>query len=213
MSMAVENDRLVTLSVRMADMSGKILEETGPEGLTYLHGHGDILPKLEQALEGRFEGEGFFIKLEPHEAFGEYDSEAIRILPAQQLGEEELIVPGLTFEVIPGEPADGRLWRVTDVAEGMAVLEANHPLAGMALQFEIRVLKVATVDDPEMLEEDGVVVPSFLSVADQIVNEDMDDEDDEVYEAQLAEQQAGGSASSGFESPMDRMAKTPRIIR
>ncbi|EJX02512.1 hypothetical protein EVA_09383, partial [gut metagenome] len=52
---------LVTLAVRMADMTGKILEETGPEGLTYWHGHGDIFPKLEAALDGRFEGEGFFI--------------------------------------------------------------------------------------------------------------------------------------------------------
>ena len=59
MSLAVAKDTLVTLSVRMADMTGKILEETGPEGMTYLHGHGDIFPKLEAALEGRFEGEGF----------------------------------------------------------------------------------------------------------------------------------------------------------
>ena len=65
MALAVKKDMLVTLSVRMADMSGKILEESGPEGLTYLHGHGDIFPKLEAALEGRFPGEGFFIKLEP----------------------------------------------------------------------------------------------------------------------------------------------------
>ena len=64
MALAVKKDMLVTLSVRMADMSGKILEESGPEGLTYLHGHGDIFPKLEAALEGRFPGEGFFIKLE-----------------------------------------------------------------------------------------------------------------------------------------------------
>lgn len=207
MALSVENDRLVTLSVRMADMSGKILEETGPEGLTYLHGHGDILSKLEKALEGRFEGEGFFIKLEPEDAFGEYDSEAIRIVPASQLGEEELIVPGLSFEGIPGEVSDGRLWRVTDVAEGMAVLEANHPLAGMALQFEIRVTKVSEVDDPEALEEEGEVVPSFLSIADQLVSEDMDDEEDAVYDAQIEE------GHSHEPSAMDRMAKSPRIIR
>ncbi len=207
MSLSVENDRLVTLSVRMADMSGKILEETGPEGLTYLHGHGDILPKLEAALTGRFEGEGFFIKLEPEEAFGEYDDEAIRMLPLTQLGEPELIVPGLTFEGIPGETPDGRLWRVTDVAEGMAVLEANHPLAGIALQFEIRVLKVEEVDDAEALAQDGAVVPSFLSFADKLVDEDFEDEDD--YEAALHEHQHALD-----DTPMGRMAgKPPRIIR
>ena len=44
MALAVKQDMLVTLSVRMADMSGKNLEESGPEGRTYLHGHGDIFP-------------------------------------------------------------------------------------------------------------------------------------------------------------------------
>ncbi len=209
MSLAVENDRLVTLSVRMADMSGKILEETGPEGLTYLHGHGDILPKLEKALEGRFEGEGFFIKLEPEEAFGEYDDEAIRMVPASQLGEPDVIVPGLTFEEIPGEQPDGRMWRVTDVAEGMAVLEANHPLAGIALQFEIRVLHIEEVDDPEALSEETAIVPSFLTFADKIVNEDFDEEDDEAYERQLAEHHHHED-----DTPMGRMAgRPPRIIR
>ena len=65
MALSVENDRLVTLSVRMADMSGKILEETGPEGLTYLHGHGDILSKLEKALEGRLRAKGSSLSWNP----------------------------------------------------------------------------------------------------------------------------------------------------
>ena len=97
MSLAVAKDTLVTLSVRMADMTGKILEETGPEGMTYLHGHGDIFPKLEAALEGRFEGEGFVIKLEPEDAFGEYDPDSLVMVPAERLGSPETVVPGLVF--------------------------------------------------------------------------------------------------------------------
>lgn len=41
----VKKDRLVTLAVRMADMTGRVLEESPEEGITYLHGHGDIFPK------------------------------------------------------------------------------------------------------------------------------------------------------------------------
>ncbi len=165
MASAVKNDSLVTLSVRIADMSGKVLEETGPEGIQYLHGHGDIFPKLEKALEGRFPGEGFFIKLEPEEAFGEYDSDAIRMVPLRELGDDpDAIVPGLVFEKVPGAEDDGRRWYVTDVAEGYAVLEPNHPYAGWALQFEIKVLAVEDTDGVEALGNDDVVVPSFLSV-------------------------------------------------
>lgn len=217
MTLSVKKDMLVTLQVRMADMSGKVLEETGPEGLTYLHGHGDIFPKIEKALEGRFQGEGFVIKLEPEEAFGQYDSDAIEMVPVKSLGDPETIVPGLVFEGIPGRRADGRRWRITDVADGMAVLETNHPLAGLALQFEIKVLKIEPAPfDEDAVGNDSVVVPSFLSVPDKIVaeeeGEDLSDEEmDRALEGRRAESAAAAAADS---TPMGRMAgKPPRIIR
>lgn len=199
----VEKDKLVTLSVKMADMSGEILEETGEEGIVYLHGHGDIFPKIEEALESRFEGEGFFIKLEPEDAFGEYDSDAIEMVPLEALGDPESIVPGLQFEDIPGRPSEGKIWHVTDVAGGFAVLETNHPYAGMALQFEIKVLKVEDPLGDETGTED-VVVPSFLKFADKIVDEDFDDE--EEYDVVAAGYEDDGSS-------MAKLARTPRIVR
>lgn len=199
----VEKDKLVTLSVKMADMSGAILEETDEDGIVYLHGHGDIFPKLEEALESRFEGEGFFIKLEPEDAFGEYDPDAIEMVPLEALGDPEMIVPGLQFEEIPGRPSEGKIWRVTDVAGGFAVLETNHPYAGMALQFEVKVLKVEDPVGEETGSED-VVVPGFLKFADKIVDEDFDDDED------------FDSVAAGYEddgSSMAKLARTPRIVR
>lgn len=196
---AVEKDKLVTIAVTMADMTGRVLEETGPEGITYLHGHGDIFPKIEQALEGRFPGEGFSIALQPEDAFGEYDADAIRMVPLAELGDPDSIVPGLQFEQVPGEPADGRVWRITDVAEGVAILEANHPLAGCGLQFAVKVLKVETPEGDEVGSDD-VVVPGFLGLADKLVSED----DDEPSEEELrAERDAFAAA----------MAKPVRIVR
>ena len=197
----VQKDKLVTLAVKMADMTGKILEETGPEGITYLHGHGDIFPKIEAALEGRFPGEGFTIALEPEDAFGEYDADAIRMVPLERLGDPESVVPGLQFDEVPGEGPDGRIWRITDVAEGVAILEAYHPLAGCGLQFEV---KVMSVEDPSGDETgtDDVVVPGFLGLADKIVSED--DDDDLPYAV---------AAQEPDDSSMARLAKPPRIVR
>ncbi|MBM6703782.1 hypothetical protein H6A60_04680 [Sutterella massiliensis] len=197
----VQKNKLVTLAVKMADMTGKILEETGPEGITYLHGHGDIFPKIEAALEGRFPGEGFTIALEPEDAFGEYDADAIRMVPLERLGDPESVVPGLQFDEVPGEGPDGRIWRITDVAEGVAILEANHPLAGCGLQFEV---KVMSVEDPSGDETgtDDVVVPGFLGLADKIVSED--DDDDLPYAV---------AAQEPDDSSMARLAKPPRIVR
>ena len=197
----VQKDKLVTLAVKMADMTGKILEETGPEGITYLHGHGDIFPKIEAALEGRFPGEGFTIALEPEDAFGEYDADAIRMVPLERLGDPESVVPGLQLDHVPRQGPDGRIWRITDVAEGVAILEANHPLAGYGLQFEV---KVMSVEDPSGDETgtDDVVVPGFLGLADKLVSED--DDDDLPYAV---------AAQEPDDSSMARLAKPPRIVR
>ena len=57
MADAIRKGMLVTISLVMADMTGRTLEETPPEGMVYLHGEGDIFPRLEKALEGHFAGE------------------------------------------------------------------------------------------------------------------------------------------------------------
>lgn len=171
--MVIEKDCVVGIHVRMFDLQKHLLEETEPEGVTYLHGHGDIFPKLESALEGKTAGDTITVQLETEDAFGEFDAEAIRLVPVKALGDPELIVPGLVFSDVPGEPSDGRHWRVTDVAEGMAVLDANHPLAGWALKFEVKVLSVSRPDG-EATGNDDVVVPGFLGFAEKIIDDETD---------------------------------------
>lgn len=210
MAEAIRKGMLVTLSVLMADMTGQTIEETPPEGIVYLHGNGDIFPKLEEALEGRFAGEGFSIHLEPEDAFGEYDAEAIRLVPLANFAHPEKLEAGAVVDEVPGEAPDGRTWRVTDMAEEMVVLEANHPLAGVGLQFAIKVLDVVEPTEAELeaMEDDGTpsLVPSFLKVADRIVSED--DDDDTPYDSL-----EGGATTEPDNSSMARLAKPPRIVR
>ena len=104
-----------------------------------------------------------------------------------------------------------RSWRVTDMADGMAVLEAIHPLAGGGLQFAVKVLDVHEPSEAELesMEDDGSasLVPPFLRLADKIVSED--DDDDTPYEA------ADGESADpyGDGSSMAKLAKPPRIVR
>ena len=211
MADAVRKGMLVTLSVLMADMTGKTIDETPPEGMVYLHGSGDIFPKLEAALEGHFAGEGFTIHLEPEDAFGEYDAEAIKCIPVENFAHPENLEPGAVVDEVPGEAHDGRVWRVTDLADGMVVLEANHPLAGVGLQFAVKILDVhePTESELEAMEDDGTesIVPPFLKIADKIVSED--DEDDTPYD-DFGE---GGASLEPDDSSMARLAKPPRIVR
>ncbi len=118
--------------------------------LTYLHGgYGELLAALERALEGRAPGEAILVQLEPEQAFGEYDARLLRVEPAERYGE------GLQvgMEVEEGS----RFYTVTDIAAGKVVLDANHPLAGMALRFSCQVLGVRTAKPEEISR--GVSLP------------------------------------------------------
>ncbi|HET7670032.1 MAG TPA: peptidylprolyl isomerase [Burkholderiales bacterium] len=118
--------------------------------VSYLHGgYGQMLEALERALEGKGAGESVLLQLEPEDAFGEYDAELIRVEPVERYGEGVAI--GMQVE------EDETVYTVTDVAAGKAVLDANHPLAGMALRFSIVILTVRAASKEEISR--GVSLP------------------------------------------------------
>jgi FKBP-type peptidyl-prolyl cis-trans isomerase SlyD len=135
------------MSVELHDAQGALLHEAG-EALVYLHGgHGGLPLALEQALEGKSEGDLVRVHLEPEQAFGDYDPELLRVEPRSRYGEG--IEVGMEVEdAFDGEPP--QLYLVTDVAQNKVVLDANHPLAGMALEFTCRVLVVRDANPGEI---------------------------------------------------------------
>ena len=114
-----------------------------PVELSYVHGgYGQLFDKLERALEGRQAGDALQIQLEPEEAFGEYDAELVRLEKVEHYGAG--LAVGMEVE------EDERIYRVTDIAGGSAVLDANHPLAGMALRFSVVILAVRAATREEV---------------------------------------------------------------
>lgn len=132
----------------MHDAHGARLQ--APSELTYLHGgYGELLDALEKALEGKGPGDALQLQLEPEQAFGEYDATLLRIEPAERYGKG--IEVGMEVE------EDSRFYTVTDIAAGKVVLDANHPLAGMALRFSLEIITVRHAR-PEELRR-GVSLP------------------------------------------------------
>lgn len=146
--MQVSADHWVTVHYRLFDSEGDPVEE-GTRELTYLHGgYGNVFPRIEAALEGRDDGESVSLYLEPVDSFGDYDADLVTIVPRERLPSN--LETGMTFDGVPGEAGDGRLYTVTDITDQVVVLDGNHPLAGMALRFEVTVIGVRPADDDEV---------------------------------------------------------------
>jgi FKBP-type peptidyl-prolyl cis-trans isomerase SlyD len=141
---------VVTIDVELWDFWGNLLRKT-EEPLSYLHGGEDgILPALEAALDGKPIGAMVEARLEPEDAFGEYDEQLLRVEPRARFPES--VAAGMQFEGIPGVAEDDdAIYTVTDVADDKVVLDANHPLAGIGVKFVCRIVDVrpATADERE----------------------------------------------------------------
>jgi FKBP-type peptidyl-prolyl cis-trans isomerase SlyD len=122
----------------------------GDEPLEYQHGSGRLLPGLERALDGRCEGERFEVTLPPEEAYGERNKALQQRVPAETFGGVDQIEPGMCFLAHGDDDRRVESVIVTEVDEdnGYVVVDTNHPLAGMTLEFEVSV--VAVRDTPTL---------------------------------------------------------------
>jgi len=144
--MNIGNNSVVTISFKLFDSGNQMLEES-PEPVVYLHGtHSGIFPKIEDALDGKKVGDSISITLEPVDAFGEYDAKMIRIEPVADLPPDIAIGGYLVAEQDGAEV----VWRVTGIADGKAVLDGNHELAGQRLRFDCSVLGVRAASADEV---------------------------------------------------------------
>ncbi|MBR9866831.1 MAG: peptidylprolyl isomerase [Oceanospirillales bacterium] len=121
------------------------------EPLPYIHGRKNIIPGLEQALEGRVAGDKFSVTIEPELGYGERDEEKISIIDAESFAGFDAITEGLMCQI---EGADGQPQLVTithiDDEEGEVTIDANHPFAGQTLNFEVEVISVREASEAEL---------------------------------------------------------------
>ena len=160
--MRIARGTLVSLQVRMFDAQGNLLEASEAP-LVYLHGANDIFPAVEQALEAKAAGDELSLRLEPEQSFGDFDPQLVHLVERDRIGRD--VTVGMQVEGLPGAAGDTRIYRVTDIADDIAVLDGNHPLAGMALRLDIKVLAVEAASAEELAQAESPQVPDFLRPA------------------------------------------------
>jgi len=144
--MNVFSNTVVSITFKLFDASNQLIEEA-EQPIAYLHGsHSGIFPKIEQALNQKKVGESISVTLEPADAFGDYDPEMIRLEPLANLPSDVAVGGQLVAE------QDGQevVWRVTDIADGKAVLDGNHELAGQRLRFDCTVVDIRPATKEEI---------------------------------------------------------------
>lgn len=146
--MNIARNTVVTLSYRVTDSDGNLVD-AGEQPIVYLHGGYDgIFPRIEEALQGKSVGEALELKLQPEDAFGDYDAELVAVEPRSLFPDN--IEIGMQFERATEEGDDGELYTITDIAEDKVVVDGNHPLAGMALVFSCTVAEVREASKEEI---------------------------------------------------------------
>jgi FKBP-type peptidyl-prolyl cis-trans isomerase SlyD len=154
--MKIRKGCLVDLVYELKDEEGSVVESAGPEEpMTYLHGYGEIAPGLEEELDGVEEGAVLEIVLPPGKAYGDYNPEGIVAVPRSEFPADAEIVPGdaISVQVKSDEESDETEeieMRVLEISPDAITLDANHPLAGQEVTFDIRVIGVRQASEQEI---------------------------------------------------------------
>jgi len=146
----IAQEKVVSIHYTLKNAEGSVLDSSsGSDPLAYLHGAGNIIPGLESALEGKEAGEKLAVTVEPGQGYGDRDERLVQDVPRAAFKDVQELAPGMQFQA--QGPQGTRLVVVTQVAEETVTVDANHPLAGQTLHFEVEVAEVrdATAEELE----------------------------------------------------------------
>jgi FKBP-type peptidyl-prolyl cis-trans isomerase SlyD len=148
--LSIKKDSVVSFNYTLKDDAGEVIDSSPPgEPLAYLHGYGNIVPGLERELEGKASNDKLSVKIAPADAYGEYSRDVIQKVPRRSLKGIPKITVGMRLHAQTQEGP--RAVTVTAVTGDMVTLDANHPLAGKTLNFDIEIVEVrdATAEELE----------------------------------------------------------------
>lgn len=142
--MQIAKHKVAAIHYTLRDNDGNVLDSSeGRDPLYYIQGIGNLIPGMEEGLEGRESGEKLDLKISPAKGYGELNPQLVQQVPLNAFGGQE-VKPGMRFSTNRGETVT-----VTEVGVESVTVDGNHPLAGMELNFEVEVVEVrnATADE------------------------------------------------------------------
>jgi FKBP-type peptidyl-prolyl cis-trans isomerase SlyD len=143
--MQITKHKVASIHYTLTDNDGNVLDSSsGREPLTYIQGIGNLIAGMEEGLEGKTKGEKFNLKVSPEKGYGVKDDALTQKVPRSAFGTQEVKV-GMQFQT-----NQGGVVTVTHVGLAEITVDANHPLAGVEINFAVEVLEIRHATDEEI---------------------------------------------------------------
>ena len=147
--MQIAKNTVAMIDYTLTDPSGQVIDTSqGRQPLAYLHGASNIIPGLETALEGKGAGESLAVTVPPEQGYGPRDPNLVQPVPRSNFQGISEIKPGMQFQA--QTPDGARVVTVVNVDPQNVTVDANHPLAGMELKFDVNVVDVRPATTEEL---------------------------------------------------------------
>lgn len=151
------SDKMVVVLTYELIVDGQTIDKADKDKpLDYIHGEKMLLPKFEEEIAGKSEGEEFDFFISPENGYGEYNPEHLVELPKNCFEidgqiQEELLKPGNIIPMLNNEDMVVR-GTVKEVKQDIVVMDFNHPLAGKTLHFKGNIISIREATEKELKE-------------------------------------------------------------
>lgn len=148
--MNIEDNSVVSIHYELTDDDGATIDSSaGQEPLTYLHGAENIIPGLEDALTGKTSGDKLQVHVQPEQGYGEIHSELIQVVPKTAFAGIDDLQAGMQLQA-EGDGGQVQHVIVKDISDDGVTIDANHPLAGKVLHFDVVIETVRAATKEEL---------------------------------------------------------------
>ena len=146
--MQVADNMAVSIHYTLTNDEGEVLDSSvGDESLVYLQGGGNIISGLEKAMVGRVTGDKFNVRIAPEDAYGEIMDDMVQVISRDMFEGIDDIEVGMQFHADVSHGTG--IVTVVGIEDDNITIDGNHPLAGIALTFDVEVIDVRAATEEE----------------------------------------------------------------
>jgi len=147
--MQISKHKAVAIEYTLTNDAGEVLDSSeGQDPLTYLHGVGNLIPGLEEALEGKTSGDELKVSITPDKAYGERIEQLVQIVPRDRFEDFDNLEVGMHFHA--SHDHGETMVTITELTDEEVTVDGNHPLAGQTLHFDVKVADVRDATEEEI---------------------------------------------------------------